>query len=303
SGCEATMTALRLARGVTGKTDIVKIEGGFHGAHDSVLVAAGSGALTHGVPDSAGIPEDFVKHTHQVPYNDIEGLETMLSKNTNIAALIMEPVLGNVGLILPEEGYLKAVREITKAHDVLLIFDEVITGYRLGLGGAQKKFGITPDITTLGKVVAGGFPIGVIGASRKIMGHLAPSGPVYNAGTFNANPISMTAGLAVIGYLHTNEQLYAKAEENVKKIAASVPASATGSFVSIGSMFKYFFREEAPKNYHEAKECDIAAFRRFFETALGIGVFIPPSQFETNFLSFAHDDAAVDKICRAYRFV
>ena len=303
SGCEATMTALRLARGVTGKTDIAKIEGGFHGAHDAVLVAAGSGALTHGVPDSAGVPKDFVKHTHQVPYNDTEALETLLSKNTNIAAFIMEPVMGNVGPVLPEEGYLKVVREITKAHDVLLIFDEVITGYRLGLGGAQKLFGVTPDITTLGKIVAGGFPIGVIGSSRKIMEQLAPAGPVYNAGTFNANPLSMTAGLAVTEYLHANEQLYAKAEENVKKIAASIPASSTGSFVSLGSMFKYFYRAEAPKNYREAKECDTAAFRRFFETALGIGVFVPPSQFETNFLSFAHDDAAVAKICRAYRFV
>ena len=303
TGCEATMAALRLARGVTGKDDIVKIEGGFHGAHDAVLVAAGSGATTLGVPDSAGIPADFVRHTRQVPFNDAEALEELLSKNENIAALIMEPVMGNIGPIVPQDGYLKDVREITKAHDVLLIFDEVITGYRLGLGGAQKKFGVTPDITTLGKIVAGGFPIGVFGASREIMSQISPAGPVYNAGTFNANPVSMAAGLAVNEYLHANEGLYAKAEDNVRKIRESVPASAKGSFVSCGSMFKYFFRESAPKNYREAKECDTKAFREFFELALGIGVFIPPSQFETNFLSFAHDDAAVAKICRAYKFV
>lgn len=303
SGCEATMTALRLARGVTGKTDIVKIEGGFHGAHDAVLVAAGSGALTHGMPDSAGVPEDFTKHTRQVPFNDAEALEELLTKNTNIAALIMEPVMGNVGPILPQDSYLKEVREITRAHDVLLIFDEVITGYRLGIGGAQKLFGVKPDITTLGKIVSGGFPIGVIGSSKEIMDNIAPSGNVYNAGTFNANPVSMAAGIAVNNYLHANENLYDKAEENVRKIKESIPSSAEGSFVSIGSMFKYFYRKSAPKNYKEAKECDTNAFRSFFDRALGIGVFIPPSQFETNFLSFAHDDAAVAKICRVYKFV
>jgi len=303
SGCEATMTALRLARGVTGKTDIIKIEGGFHGAHDAVLVAAGSGALTQGIPDSAGIPADFTKHTCQVPYNNTEALEELLTKNKNIAALIMEPVLGNVGPILPEDGYLKDVREITRAHDVLLIFDEVITGYRLGIGGAQKMFGVKPDITTLGKIVSGGFPIGVIGSSKEIMDLLAPSGPVYNAGTFNANPVSMAAGIAVNKYLHANENLYDKVADKVKMIKEAIPNTANGSFVSIGSMFKYFYRTSAPKNYREAKECDTAAFRQFFERALGIGVFIPPSQFETNFLSFAHDDAAVAKICRAYRFV
>lgn len=303
TGCEATMTALRLARGVTGKNDIVKIEGGFHGAHDAVLVAAGSGAATLGVPDSAGVPADFVKHTHQIPFNDSQALEDLLAKNKDTAALIIEPVMGNVGPILPKDGYLHDVREICSAYDVLLIFDEVITGYRLGLGGAQVKFGVTPDITTLGKVAAGGFPLGVVGARREIMEQISPAGTVYNAGTFNANPISMTAGLAVTAYLHAHEEIYAKTEAMVQKIRDAIPKSASGSFVSCGSMFKYFYRRSAPQNYREAKECDLVAHRAFFERALGIGVFLPPSQFETNFLSFAHDDAAVAKICRAFRFV
>lgn len=300
TGTEATMAALRLARGFTGKTDIVKVEGGFHGAHDAVLIAAGSGATTHGTPDSAGVPKEFAACTRQVPYNDAEALEELLAKDDNIAAFIVEPVLGNIGPVVPEKNYLKDIREITKAHDVLLIFDEVITGYRLGLGGAQVKFGVTPDITTLGKIVGGGLPIGVFGARREIMQMISPAGPVYNAGTFNANPLTMTAGLAAVGYLHDHADMYAKTEKNVQAIAESVPKKAAGSFVSLGSMFKYFFRSEAPKNYREAKEADTAAFRAFWERALKAGVFLPPSQFETNFLSFAHDAAAVEQLCQVY---
>jgi glutamate-1-semialdehyde 2,1-aminomutase len=299
TGTEATLSALRLARGFTGKTEIVKVEGGFHGAHESVLIAAGSGALTHGTPDSAGVPAEFAAATRQVAYNDVEALEETLSKNDNIAAFIIEPVMGNVGPILPEKGYLEAVREITKAHDVLLIFDEVITGYRLGIGGAQVKFGVTPDITTLGKIVGGGLPVGVFGACREIMECVSPSGAVYNAGTFNANPLSMSAGLSALRFLHENTGLYADAEEAVCRIRESIHMDAE-SFVSCGSMFKYFFRDSAPKNYREAKESDTAAFRKFWEAALKSGVFLPPSQFETNFLSFAHDKEAVDKICEVY---
>ena len=299
TGTEATLSALRLARGFTGKTEIVKVEGGFHGAHESVLIAAGSGALTHGTPDSAGVPAEFAAATRQVAYNDAEALEELLAKNDNIAAFIIEPVMGNVGPILPEAGYLEAVREITRAHDVLLIFDEVITGYRLGLSGAQGKFGVTPDITTLGKIVGGGLPVGVFGARREIMEMVSPSGAVYNAGTFNANPLSMAAGIAALCFLHENAGLYGKAEASVSRIRESIRGNAD-SFVSCGSMFKYFFRETAPKNYREAKESDTAAFRSFWESALGAGVFLPPSQFETNFLSFAHDAAAVDKLCEVY---
>ena len=299
TGTEATLSALRLARGFSGKTEIVKVEGGFHGAHESVLIAAGSGALTHGTPDSAGVPAEFAAATRQVAYNDAEALEETLSKNDNIAAFIIEPVMGNVGPILPEKGYLEAVREITKAHDVLLIFDEVITGYRLGIGGAQVKFGVTPDITTLGKIVGGGLPVGVFGASREIMEMVSPSGAVYNAGTFNANPLSMSAGLSALRFLHENTGLYVDAEAAVSRIRESIRVGAE-SFVSCGSMFKYFFRDSAPKNYREAKESDTAAFRKFWEASLKSGVFLPPSQFETNFLSFAHDKEAVDKICEVY---
>ncbi len=300
TGTEATMAAIRLARGFTGKPDIVKVEGGFHGAHDAVLIAAGSGATTHGTPDSAGVLPDFAAHTRQVPYNDPEALETLLAKNDSIAAFIIEPVMGNIGPILPDDGYLQAVREITKAHDVLLIFDEVITGYRLGIGGAQVKFGIRPDITTLGKIAGGGLPIGVFGARREIMEMISPAGPVYNAGTFNANPLTMAAGIAVNQYLHTHESLYAELAAKTRAIEESIPSRAAGSFVSLGSMFKYFFRESAPRNYTDAKQCDTTAFRPFWERALAAGVFLPPSQFETNFLSVCHGEAEMEKLCQVY---
>lgn len=303
TGLEATLAAIRVARGFTNKTGIVKIEGGFHGAHDAVLIAAGSGATTLGTPDSLGVPASFAAQTRQVPYNDPEALEELLSKHDDIAAFIIEPVMGNIGPILPEDGYLKAVREITKAHDVLLIFDEVITGYRIGIGGAQKKYGIRPDLTTLGKITGGGLPIGVFGGRRDIMELVSPAGGVYNAGTFNGNPLSMAAGIATNMYLHENEGLYAKLDEKTRAIEESLPAKATGSFVRLGSLFKYFFRENAPKNYVEAKQCDVAAFRVFFEKALKGGVFIPPSQFETNFLSTAHEKSQMDKIISVYQNV
>lgn len=303
TGLEATLAAIRLARGFTGKCGIVKLEGGFHGAHDAVLIAAGSGATTHGTPDSLGVPPSFAAQTRQVPYNDTEALEELLSKDKEIAAFILEPVMGNVGPVLPDDGYLAAVREITKAHDVLLIFDEVITGYRLGIGGAQKKYGIKPDLTTLGKITGGGLPIGVFGGRRDIMELISPSGGVYNAGTFNGNPLSMAAGIATNVYLHENESLYAKLDEKTRAIEESLPAKASGSFVRLGSLFKYFFRSTAPGNYLEAKQSDTAAFRVFFEKALKDGVFIPPSQFETNFLSTAHDASSMEKIISVYQHV
>ncbi|HJJ53109.1 MAG TPA: aminotransferase class III-fold pyridoxal phosphate-dependent enzyme, partial [Methanocorpusculum sp.] len=239
----------------------------------------------------------------QVPYNDPEALETLLSKNDDIAAFIIEPVMGNIGPILPDDGYLSAVREITKAHDVLLIFDEVITGYRLGIGGAQKKYGVRPDLTTLGKITGGGLPIGVFGGRRDIMELVSPSGGVYNAGTFNGNPLSMAAGIATNTYLHENVGLYAKLDEKTRGIEESLPKNATGSFVRLGSLFKYFFRSTAPKNYLEAKEADTAKFRVFFEQALKNGVFIPPSQFETNFISTTHDSSSMEKIISVYQHV
>jgi len=299
SGSEATMAAIRLARGFTGKNDIVKIEGGFHGAHDAVLVKAGSGATTMGVPDSAGVLPDLVAHTRQVAYNDAEALETLLATNHDIAALIIEPVLGNIGPVLPENNYLRDIREITRTYGVLLIFDEVITGYRLCIGGAQVMYGVKPDLTTLGKIIGGGLPIGAFGGRREIMQMVAPAGPVYQAGTFSGNPLSLTAGIAALKWLHDHTSLYSELEDKTRVIEESA-RTGNGSFVRIGSMFKYFFRDSPPGNYREVKECDTEAFSRFWNKMLEKDIFLPPSQFETNFVSTAHSEEDCTTIAQAY---
>jgi glutamate-1-semialdehyde 2,1-aminomutase len=301
SGSEATMAAIRLARGFTGKQDIVKVEGGFHGAHDGVLVKAGSGATTHGVPDSAGVLPDVVSHTRQVPYNDPEALETILSQSDDIAAFILEPVMGNIGPILPDGPYLREVREITRAHDVLLIFDEVITGYRLGIGGAQVMFGVRPDLTTLGKIIGGGLPIGAFGGRKDIMELISPAGPVYQAGTFSGNPLSLSAGMATVRWLHAHRGIFRVMEDASARIGEAVAGKAGGSFVRLGSMFKYFFRNRPPRTYQEAKECDSASFAAFWTGMRKQGIFLPPSQFETNFLSAVHEDEDIARIAAAYR--
>jgi glutamate-1-semialdehyde 2,1-aminomutase len=300
TGSEATMAAIRLARGFTGKKDIVKIEGGFHGAHDAVLVKAGSGATTMGVPDSAGVLSDLVAHTRQVSYNDPEALELLLATHTDIAALIIEPVLGNIGPVLPENNYLQDIREITRAHEVLLIFDEVITGYRLGIGGAQALYRVQPDITTLGKIIGGGLPIGAFGGRREIMELVAPQGPVYQAGTFSGNPLSLTAGIATLQWLHDHPSTYNDLDMMTRALEESLGSTNKGSFVRLGSMFKWFFRDKPPKNYREVKECDTGAFGRFWARMLKEGIFLPPSQFETNFLSSAHSDHDLSTIIQAY---
>ena len=299
TGSEATMAAIRLARGFSGKSGIVKVEGGFHGAHDGVLIKAGSGATTLGIPDSAGVLPEVAARTLQVPFNDPDALEAVLSADDDVAALIIEPVLGNIGPILPDDGYLAAVREITRAHDVLLIFDEVITGYRLGIGGAQVRYGVTPDLTTLGKVVGGGLPIGVFGGRAEIMRLVAPAGPVYQAGTFSGNPLSLAAGLAAVRWLKANREVYAGFDEATRALEESV-GRWPGSFVRLGSLFKHFFRSAPPRNYVEAKQADTVAFRRFWERMLQHGVFVPPSQFETNFLSVAHGETEMAKLGEAY---
>jgi glutamate-1-semialdehyde 2,1-aminomutase len=301
SGSEATMAAIRLARGFTGKKDIVKIEGGFHGAHDAVLVKAGSGATTMGVPDSAGVLADLVAHTRQVPYNDPDALESLLSAHHDVAALIIEPVLGNIGPVLPQDNYLREIRSITKAHDVLLIFDEVITGYRIGIGGVQVKYGVKPDLTTLGKIIGGGLPIGAFGGRREIMELVAPQGPVYQAGTFSGNPLSLAAGMATVEWLHTHHDIYRGLDEKTRSLEESLGRNDTGSFVRLGSMFKYFFRSAPPQNYREVKECDTEAFGKFRERMMEAGIFIPPSQFETNFLSTAHSDSDLSTLIQAYQ--
>ncbi|WP_214021651.1 glutamate-1-semialdehyde 2,1-aminomutase [Methanoculleus sp.] len=300
SGSEATMAAIRLARGYTGKQDIIKVEGGFHGAHDAVLVKAGSGATTLGVPDSAGVLADLTAHTRQVPYNDPEALETLLSGNDDVAAFILEPVMGNIGPVIPDDSYLADVREITAAYDVLLILDEVITGYRVGIGGAEVLYGVKPDLATFGKIIGGGLPIGAFGGRRDIMELVAPAGPVYQAGTFSGNPASLAAGYATLRYLHDHPEVYRRLDDATRAIGEAAADVRKGSFVRMGSLFKHFFRDEPPQNYREVKECDTEAFSRFWKAMLEAGIFLPPSQFETNFLSAAHTEQDIEQIADAY---
>lgn len=303
TGSEATMSALRLARGFTGKNKIIKVEGSFHGAHDAVLVKAGSGATTHGIPNSAGVPVDFVKNTLQVPYNDVEALVNVIEKNReDVAALILEPVMGNATLILPEKDYLKEIRKITAENDVLLIFDEVITGFRVSLGGAQEYFNVKPDLTTLGKIAGGGLPIGIFGGKKEIMENVAPSGGVYQAGTFSGNPLSLIAGYTTVKFLKENNvhaEINRKTEEIVKGIADQIEdAKLNYAVAGFTSMFCVYFGNE-PKNYNDALKLDKEKFIQFYWKLLENGVFIPPSQYESCFVSYAHTDEDVEKTIEA----
>lgn len=305
TGTEATMAALRVARGATGRNKIIKIEGGFHGAHDSVLIKAGSGATTLGIPDSLGVPADTAKNTLQVPYNDIKALENVLKQFPGeIAALIIEPVLGNIGPVLPKEGYLKAVRELTAKADVLLIFDEVITGFRLSLGGAQKYYGITPDLTTLGKIIGGGFPIGIFGGRRDLIEQVAPSGGIYQAGTFNGSPVSLAAGMATLDVMENGkvlEKLDSTGNQMRRALKDIVEDQKLGySVVGIASMFKVFFGPE-PHNYIEALKCDKVGYLSFFHRMLESGIFLTPSQFETDFISAAHNPEVIEATLEAFK--
>jgi len=305
TGTEATMAALRVARGATGRNRIIKIEGGFHGAHDSALIKAGSGATTLGIPDSLGVPVDTAKNTLQVPYNDLTALEKVLKRFPGeIAGLIMEPVLGNIGPVLPLEGYLQAVRDLTHEHDVLLIFDEVITGFRLSLGGAQKHYGVTPDLTTLGKIIGGGFPIGIFGGKRSLMEQVAPSGGIYQAGTFNGSPVSLAAGMATLDVLEKEkvlERLNAVGDSMREALQEMVEDLKLGySVVGIASMFKIFFGPK-PNNYAEALKCDKSGYLAFFRRMLASGVFLTPSQYETDFISCAHSEEVIQATLEAFR--
>jgi len=303
SGSEATMSAIRLARGFTKKNKIIKIEGGFHGAHDAVLVKAGSGATTHGEPNSPGIPADVTKNTLQAAYNDIEQMTSIIEKNKNdTAAVIIEPVLGNVGPILPEGDYLKELRALTAENDVLLIFDEVITGFRLAPGGAQEYFGIKPDLTTLGKIAGGGMPVGVFGGRKEIMELISPNGPVYQAGTFSGSPCSMAAGIAVLDYLKENkvqETLNRRGDIFRKGLSDIVSDKKPNYYVGgLSSLFVIFFGGK-PLNYQDVLKCDSTSYMEFFHKMLKSGVFLPPSQFETNFISLAHTEEDFDKTYEA----
>ena len=307
TGSEATMAAIRLARGFTGRDKIVKIEGGFHGAHDSMLVKAGSGATTFGIPDSEGVSKDIVKNTLQIPFNDARALTDTLEKNSGeVAAVIIEPVMGNVGPIPPEEGYLSEVRKLTAENDVLLILDEVITGFRLALGGAQEFYGVDADLTTLGKIVGGGFPIGMFGGRKELMELVAPSGAVYQAGTFSGNPVSVTAGLKTIEIIE-REQVPQRINKLGERMQAALreilrDSGVEGCVSGVGSMFKVFFSPSGKevRNYADALSCDKSKYLRFFHSMLSAGIFLPPSQFETNFISFAHTDADIERTIEAY---
>ncbi|MBN1109928.1 MAG: glutamate-1-semialdehyde 2,1-aminomutase [Methanomassiliicoccales archaeon] len=307
SGTEATMHALRLARGFTGRSKIIKIEGAFHGAHDSVLVKAGSGAATHGTPDSLGVPEEVARNTLLAPYNDLDAVERLMrEQGGQIAALIVEPVLGNIGPVLPREGYLQGLRELTSRHDLLLIFDEVITGFRLAMGGAQEYYGVRPDITVLGKIAGGGLPIGIFGASEEIMSWVSPLGKVYQAGTFNGNPMSMTAGLETLRELREkgHEGLFHNGERMRKGLQNVLDDLGLGYKVQgIGPMYQLFLGREEVWDRAGAMRSDATLFKRLYQGLLHEGVYIPPSQFETCFLSTAHSQADIDRALGSYEKV
>ncbi len=292
SGTEATMSAIRLARAVTGRKKIVKFEGSYHGAHDYVLVKSGSGAM--GLPDSPGVPEETTKNTVLIPFNDTEAVEDLIrEEGEEIATIIVEPVMGNVGCIPPREGYLEFLRQITSENGIILIFDEVITGFRLAEGGAQEYYGVTPDLVTFGKILGGGFPIGAISGKREYMEKVAPQGDVYQAGTFNGNPISITAGLTTLKLLDKNfyTQLEKKGQYLRKGIGDILEEQDLNYKVAgLSSMFQIYFTGKDVHDYQDAKTADTQKFDKYFHKLLEKGVFIPPSQFECCFISLKHSE-------------
>ena len=306
SGTEATMTAIRLARGFTGRKLIVKFEGCYHGHADALLVKAGSGALTFGNPSSAGVPEETAAHTIVLDYNDAAQLRALFGKQGKaIAGVIVEPVAGNMNLVLPAPGFLQALRELCTQSGALLIFDEVMTGFRVALGGAQARFGIRPDVTTLGKVIGGGLPLGALGGRRDIMEKLAPLGPVYQAGTLSGNPIAVAAGLATLQLVvqpRLLERIEATTTALVEGLAAQArKAGVTFSSQSIGSMFGLYFRDTAPTSFAEVMQCDRDKFNRFFHAMLEQGIYLAPSAYEAGFVSAAHGEAEVEATLAAAR--
>lgn len=307
SGTEATMHALRVARGYTGRKKIIKFEGCFHGSHDNVLVKAGSGAATFGTPNSAGIPEETTQNTIVIPYNSIEALETVMKEQGNdIAAVIVEPVLANVGLILPTEDYLSYLRKVTSHYGTVLIFDEIITGFRLALGGAQEYYNVKPDMATLGKVLGGGFPLAAFGGKREIMQNISPVGKVYQAGTFSGNPVSATAGYTILKLLNQKKaEIYPHLEKNCAELAKTLSEfvqtyDMPAQVYNIASMYQIFFTKEDVRDYSCAKHSDTETFMAYFHELLRQGVFIPPSQFETCFVSAAHSEEDLKHTMNAF---
>jgi glutamate-1-semialdehyde 2,1-aminomutase len=298
SGTEATMSAIRLARGFTGRPAIVKFEGCYHGHADSLLVKAGSGALTFGQPSSAGVPAEITAHTLVLDYNDASMLEEAFkARGKDIAAVILEPVVGNMNLVKPGPEFLRTLRELCTRHGSVLIFDEVMTGFRVGLHGAQGLFGIQPDMTTLGKVIGGGMPVGAFGGRRDIMECIAPLGPVYQAGTLSGNPVAVAAGLATLRLVQAPgffDKLAASTTRLVEGLeAAAREAGRVFSAQSVGGMFGLYFRARAPESYAQVMECDKEAFNRFFHAMLEAGVYLAPSAFEAGFVSSAHSTAEI----------
>jgi glutamate-1-semialdehyde 2,1-aminomutase len=304
SGTEATMSALRLARGFTGRNKILKFDGCYHGHADGLLVSAGSGVATLGIPGSPGVPPGTVADTLVAPYNDVAAVEQVfVAHGADLAAVIVEPVAGNMGLVAPAAGYLEALREITRRHGALLIFDEVMTGFRLSYGGAQKLYGVMPDLTCLGKVIGGGLPVGAYGGRLDVMDKVAPLGPVYQAGTLSGNPLAMAAGcaaldaLALPGTYERLEALSARLHEGLLEAAAEAGAAVTVN--RVGSMITVFFCPGPVVDYATAKASDTAAFGRFFHGMLERGVYLPPAQFEAAFVSLAHTESDIDQTVRA----
>jgi len=304
SGTEATMSAIRVARGFTGREKIVKCEGCYHGHEDSLLVKAGSGATTFGVPSSSGVPADVAKNTLTIPYNSLEAFEAIISDNIGeIACLIIEPVPGNMGCIEPKPGYLEGLRKIATREGIVLIFDEVMSGFRVALGGAQERFGVTPDMTTLGKIIGGGLPVGAYGGKREIMLKVAPLGPVYQAGTLSGNPLAMSAGLAMLKELR-KPGVYGELEKKAKRLSDGLKKVASANsipvrFTRVGAMFTTFFTESPVFDYQSALKSDTARFGRFFTGMLDRGINLAPSQFEAGFMSLAHTDGDIDTTIEA----
>lgn len=306
SGTEATMSAVRVARGVTGREKLIKFEGCYHGHADSFLIAAGSGAITNGVPDSPGVTRGVANDTLTAPFNDLATVQLLVDANPNqIAALILEPVVGNMGLVLPEAGFLEGIRKICNETGILLIFDEVMTGFRLSKSGYQGLTDVVPDLTTLGKIIGGGLPVGAYGGRAELMDYVSPAGPVYQAGTLSGNPLAMAAGLAMLRYLNENPGVYEQLERTGARLEAGFreanrKAGRDFTLNRIGSMYTLFFTENPVTNFSEAKTADLPLYGRYFHAMLQRGVYLAPSQFESLFLSTALTDEVVDEVVAAH---
>ena len=305
SGTEATMSAIRVARGVTGKDKIIKFEGCYHGHGDSFLIAAGSGAITMGTPDSPGVTPGTAKDTLLAPYNNLDKVSDLVEANTGqIACIILEPVAGNMGCVPPLPGFLEGLRGLCDKHGIILIFDEVMTGFRLAKGGAQQLYGVLPDLTTLGKIIGGGMPVGAYGGKKEIMDYVSPEGPVYQAGTLSGNPVAMSAGLAILSYLNENPAVYEKIENTTQRIVEGIGNNLERLHLNytinqVGSMFSLFFSQEKITDFELAKQCDTEKFGAYFKHMLDRGIYLAPSQFEALFVSSALGDAEIDQTIEA----